>query len=706
MIPLDLQRVAMVATGVVMLTGAAHAAERIVVTAENGGAVAREAGASTALFQHADPRLVIEWAMRNAPLTVIESGVFRITEPVRVPRPNIALVIGEQAEIELDIDALPRVRPYAPWTPVIYNPSNDNVTIVNLGALRGQPKSGGVGILYDGRAGGAHGLRGGRIVSTGMQDIRPGLGGIAALVDCEDVEIPMLVSDGYRNVPLELEGCRNTRIGLVTAAPRASPRPVTLLGRNEETHIRKVVAAQPLDQAVLVRNSTGTVVDESVIVGDPLQFVKLFHVHEYTPGSGRFTQRPHIPDSEGSRAVKESIINRKVAEWPQTVALVDFPRSLPRVVVDVTLDAVFTDGDRERILEERHELDLLPGEDFSRAPEPMFVSGENGVIRVRGGRSGETRFTSADAREALHWAMANSPITILEPGVYTVPGTVTIPRPNVSLLILEGAELTQDPNIVIDVMPGGRGGYRPLIHNPGHDHVEIIHLGTLRAHTGMRGVGIHMDGRREGTLGINGGLIFATGNIVADDAVWVVDAQNIRIPFLSFKGYGNAPLALEGCEDMEIGTLTALMGDAAFENEALDFNSYCQRVKIGRVIGTTPAEEIVDVNNSRDCVIDEIRVYRSPRDVMAVRVFDHPPDDTRGAVARASLRPFVRFSGDAVSRRETIIEKGVTGWSKRVDVAPIAVTFPLLNVRFKLDAQLEDGAITVADETLSLKLMP
>lgn len=683
------------------------AAEHVRITAEGGGAAARAPETGSVLFQDADPLKVFEWAMLNYPVTVIGAGSYRIAEPVRIPRADIALVIEEDADIELDIGALPRVRPYAPWTPVIYNQRHDNATVVNLGTLRGQPKSGGVAILYDGRADGEHGLRGGRIVSTGMQGLRPAVGTIISLVDCAEVEIPMVVSDGYRIAPVELEGCKDVRIGVAAAAPRPSPRPVTLLGRNEGTRIRRVVGAQPLDQAVLVRNSPGTVVEEAIVIGDPMAFVKLFHVHEYEPGSARFTRRPFIPDSAGSKALKETIVNRKVKAWPQTVTLENFPESLPRLSVRVELDAVFIDGETERVLDQTFELELLSAGEFAAAPEPLFVSVADGKTSARSARSRAVKFISADARETLHWAMANSPITVLEAGVYVVPGTVTIPRDNISLIIAEGAELIQDPAVVIEPMPGGRGGYRPLIHNPGHDRVEIINFGTLRAHPGMRGVGIHIDGRRDGELGIDGGLIFAVGAIHADDAVWVVDAKNIRIPLLSFKGYGNAPLALEGCEDMEIGALTALMGDAAFENEALDFNSYCQRVKVGLVIGTTPAEEIVDVNNSRDCVIGEIRVYRSPRDVKTVRVFDHPPDDTRGAVARASKRPFIRFSGEAAAQRETIVEQSVRGWTKDIQVKPLARTWPYAVISASLAAQFDDDTeMGVFEESLTLSLVP
>ncbi|HMP76707.1 MAG TPA: hypothetical protein PKE12_10475 [Kiritimatiellia bacterium] len=688
------------------IAGASDAAEYVRVTLEKDAVAAKDPVSGKILFQDADALQVFEWAMMNHPVTVIGTGLYRIAEPVRIPRAGISLVIDQDAEIRLDIDALPRVRPYAPWIPVIYNQRHDDVTVVNLGTLRGQPKSGGTAILYDGRADGEHGLRGGRIVSTGMQGLHPPVSAIATLVDCAEVEIPMLISDGYRNVPLELEGCKDVRVGLVTAVPRASARPITLLGRNEGTQVRKVVATQPLDQAVLVRNSTGTVVEESILVGDPMAYVKLFHVHEYGPGGGRFTRRPFIPDSEGSKALKETIVNRKVKEWPQSVTVVGFPGSLPRFSVHVELDAVFEDGESERVIDQVYDLELLGGEDFASAPEFLFVSAASGEVTARGGRSGKVRFESADPRETIEWAMANSPITVLEAGTYVVPGTVTIPRDNVSLIISEGAELVQDPAILIDVMPGGRGGYRPLIHNPGHDHVEIINFGTLRAHQGLRGVGIHVDGRKEGELGIDGGLIFATGRIFADDAVWVVDAKNIRIPLLSFKGYGNAPLAIEGCEDMEIGILAALMGSDAFENEALDFNSFAQRVHIGLVIGTTPAEEIVDVNNSRDCVIDEIRVYRSPRDVMPVRVFDHPPEDTRGAVSRASKRPFMRYSGEAVSRREEIVEKVVSAWDKSVAVKPIHATFPSVEIHAGLAAKFEDGGeMRLVDESLTLNLL-
>lgn len=682
------------------------APEYVRVTPEKNDIAVKDGASGKVLFTDADALKAFEWAMMNSPITVIGEGTYKINSPVSIPRPGISLIIDEKAVVNLNINDLPRIRPYGPWIPVIYNQGQDNVTVVNLGTLRGQPKSNGTAILYDGRQDGKFGIRGGRIVSSGMQELHPTVGTLVTLADCEAVEIPLVVSDAYRNTPMHAEGCKDLRIGLVTALPRPSIRPITLAGRNEGSHIRKVVATQPLDQAVLVRNSPGTVVEETHIIGDPLKYVKVFHVHEYGPNGGRFTQRPFLPNSEGSKALKETIINRKIKAWPQTVEIVGFPESLPRFSVHVTLDAEFMDGGAtERVIDQVYHLDLLSGEDFAKAPEFLFVSNKGKQVQARGGKSGKVRFESKDPREVLEWAMANSPITILEAGSYVVVGTVTVPRDNVSLIISEGAELIQDPHILIDVMPGGRGGYRPLLHNPGHDHVEIINFGTLRAYTGMRGVGIHVDGRKDGELGIDGGLIFATGHIYADDAIWVVDTKNIRIPLLSFKGYGNAPLALEGCEDMEIGILAALMGDAAFENEAVDFNSFSQRVHIGLVIGMTPAEEVVDVNNSPNCIVDEIRVYRSPRDVVPVRVFDHPDDDLRGVTARASKRPFIRYSGEAISRKEVILEKDVLEWSKTVQVTPLAETLPRVVIKTNVDAVFADQTKEhIFDETLTLDL--
>jgi hypothetical protein len=696
---------------VLILTGTALAESDIVLISQDaGGVYAKARHTGETLYQDADALKVLTWAMTNHRITVVGRGTYKIAAPISIPRPGVSLVIDEGATVDLAFEGLSGKGPFAPRVPVIYNQGHDDVTVINLGNIVGQARTRGTGIFDDGRKDGDHGIKGGRIVHAGMlgwtdqTGSRPSVHVVASLADCQSVQVPLLFGDGYRSGQLEAEGCKDLDIGLVTAAPRASNGPVTLTGLNEDTRVRRLVATQPMGSGVLVRNSPRTIVDDVRVYGDPMAFVKIFHIHEYGPYNARFTQRPFFLDSEGSRAVKESIVNQKVKDWPQTVSLVDFPQSLPNLKVKVALDAVFEDGGSERVIDKVYDLDLLSATDFEQAPEFLFITTDGATVRAVGGKSNSVRFEDADARVVIEWAMANAPITVLQDGVYTVPGVITVPRENISLVIGQGAELRQDPAIEPPTMAGDRGGYRPLIHNPGHDHVEIVNLGTLRPYSAHRGVAIHFDGRtdrtvdrktfiesgREGGLNLDGGIIFATGPMYADDVVWVVDAKNVRIPLLLSRGYSNAPLALEGVEDMKIGTLAALMGDQAFENEAVDFNSFCQRIHIELVIGTTPTEEVVDINNSRDCVIDEVRVFRTSRDVMPVR-FHNWPDRQGRSPKLMSQRPEVSDSDGTVLHSQTIVEKPVRQWTKSVQVSPLAQTLPLVKISTLLTVTYEDG---------------
>lgn len=685
----------------------AQAQMTYVMISQDGKTTLAKAGdTGETLFQNTDSLRVLEWSMTNHRITVVGKGEYHVPRPIFIQRPGISLVIDEGATVVLK--NLSNIPPFAPRIPVIYNQGHDNVTVINLGTLVGQARKRGVGVFYDGRANGKQAIRGGRIMHAGMMgmvessgEMRPTLNVIASLVDCQDVKVPLLFGDGYRIRLLNAEGCSNLGVGLAVSAPRASDAPLTLEGLNENTRVNRLVARQPLRSGVLVRNSPGTKVDESRVYGDPTRYTNVFNAHPYGPTAFRFSQRPFFEDSKGSRARNEKIAKRRVRDWPQKVELIDFPESLPKLKIKVLLDATFEDGGSDRVIDKVYDIELLNDTDFAKAGEFLFVTTDGKTIRAVGGTSGQIRHESTDARKVIEWAMAHSPVTVLKEGKFTVPSAVIVPRDNVSLMIAQNAELRQDPSIVPDPVAGGRGTYRPLIYNP-HNHVEIINLGTLRPYAGHRSVAIMFDGRsdrttmkyndkgRQGTLNLDGGMIFATGPMYADDVVWLTDLKNFRMPLLLARGYTNTPLALEGVEDSHIGTVAALMGSQAFENEAMDFNGLCQRVRVGLVIGTMPTEEVIDVNNSRECVIDEVRVYRTVGDVMPVRIHNWPDNQGRSPKL-ASLRSGINHSKNLTSPREIIVEKPVSHWAKTVEIRPLTETLPQIKLRVRLTATFEDG---------------
>jgi hypothetical protein len=522
-----------------------------VVVVQDGDAVrVRDGISGKDRFRDSDPLKAFDWAMSNSRITVIGKGEYRVARPVPIPRDDISLVIAEDATIRLDLNTYNKgPTPFSPRIPVIYNPGRDRVTVINCGNLIGQARKRGVGIFFDGRADGEFGMTGGAIIHAGMVGwdavdggARPSVNIGVAAVDCKDLTIPLFAGDGYRITPIEAEGCRGLDIGTVITAPRGSSNGIELTGLNERTHIGTLIATEPIESGVLVRNSTDTTVDNVQLFGDPLKFVKIVHAHEYTQYSARFTQRPFFRDSEGSAAKAENVIEKRVKQWRQRVSVGDLAASLPKLDLKVTLDAEFEDGSVEPVVDKVYQLQL---HDDAKA-DHVRIESHTDAVRAVDGKTGQVLFENEDPRVVIEWALANKPITIVQPGMYTVPGMITVPRDGVSLIVSEGAEIRQDPDIVPDPMPGGRGDYRPLIYNSGHDGVNIINLGALRAHAGFRSVGIHYDGRsdrtvdrkafiesgREGTINIDGGIILATGPMYADDVVWVVDAKHVQIPVL------------------------------------------------------------------------------------------------------------------------------------------------------------------------------
>lgn len=342
----------------------------------------------------------------------------------------------------------------------------------------------------------------------------------------------------------------------------------------------------------------------------------------------------------------------------------------------------------------------VPVSAAERHCECILLSVDNNTVSAKHGKTGNTLLEDTNAEKVIEWAMANSPLTVLQEGVYTVTDMVEVPRAGVSLLVCKGAVLTQDPSVVPTSITEGHGIYRPLIYNKGHDNVKIVNLGVLKGYAKKRGVCIHFDGRNGGACGINGGLIFSVGELYADDAVWVVDSRNVEIPLLSSVGYGNAPLAVEGCEDMKIGTVTALEGEKAKENEAIDFNSFSERMHVRKVIATTPAEEVVDVNNTRDSVIEEVVVYGNPKNLKIVHIHEYGPGGRR-----FTQKPFIPDSKGTYVKEERVVKKKVKSWETTVNVPDLLQSLPVVNIDVELVAVFEDGTLEkVIDEKYHLYL--
>jgi hypothetical protein len=315
----------------------------------------------------------------------------------------------------------------------------------------------------------------------------------------------------------------------------------------------------------------------------------------------------------------------------------------------------------------------------------FLVSRDGDTTYVKSGKPKETVFESPDAKQAIEWAMSNSGITVVEEGTYTLAGSIEVPRSNVSLVITEKAELVAAPDAPLTIITEGHGRYASLIYNAGHDHVNIVNFGTLDA--GGPCV-IMLDGRNGGDCGIDGGLVFSSGLLrTRKDAVWMVDAKNVTAPLIWCDWPANT-LVLEGCEDVAIGTVAELATEGRDSgrhgNEAIDLNSYSRRVHVKLAIGTPPLEEVIDINNSPNCVFDEVRSYGKARLVSRTV---YPPTGKR-----LTQKTHISHSDGAVVRKETIVDKKLQSWKKQVDVRGLPETLPRITVVAKLTAAFEDGS--------------
>jgi hypothetical protein len=302
-------------------------------------------------------------------------------------------------------------------------------------------------------------------------------------------------------------------------------------------------------------------------------------------------------------------------------------------------------------------------------------------------------FQAARPVEAFHWAMNHSPITIVAEGTFTLSSSIEVPRANVSLVIMEKATLVAAANANLTVISEGHGTYGFLVGNSGHDNVNIINFGAIAS---GRHIPIMVEGRSGGTCGIDGGMIFSCGELRGRrDAVWIVDARNIRVPLIWCETTANA-LAIEGCEDLSIGTVAELNA-GPHRNEAIDLNSYSRRIHVELAIGTAGIQEVVDINNSPDCVLDEVRAYgKGP----PVRFYAYGPQSRR-----LTQKPRITHSNGTVVKKEKVIEKRLKSWKTWFDVRDLPGKLPQITVEARLTAVFEDGSEEqVLDRTYNLDL--
>jgi len=196
--------------------------------------------------------------------------------------------------------------------------------------------------------------------------------------------------------------------------------------------------------------------------------------------------------------------------------------------------------------------------------------------------------------------MTNARNTIVLAGKYEVADRIDVPRDGVTLIIDQGAEISQKPDTKFTpVTPGFRsrdGARTPfsalLIYNQ-KNNFRLLLFGTVTT----PGFPVMFDGRNEkGDCGLKGGMILGTGQ--TSDMYWLIDSSHVQVPIVTLKPGGGATFAMEGCEDCHLGMIANLAAEPGGATaETIDLNSRCFNITIERLFGER-AEEIIDCNES------------------------------------------------------------------------------------------------------------
>jgi len=124
-----------------------------------------------------------------------------------------------------------------------------------------------------------------------------------------------------------------------------------------------------------------------------------------------------------------------------------------------------------------------------------------------------------------------------------------------------------------------------------------------------------------------------------------------------------------------------------------------RRIRMGMVIGTAPSEEVVDINNSPDCIVERVVGYGNPRQINLVGTKNYGPGDGM------TLKNYIRHSKGMVVKHKEVVPKKVKEWKRITEVPPLPESLPRFTVNAKLIAVFEDGSEQVAfDETFEFDL--
>jgi len=174
------------------------------------------------------------------------------------------------------------------------------------------------------------------------------------------------------------------------------------------------------------------------------------------------------------------------------------------------------------------------------------------------------------------------------------------------------------------------------------------------------------------------------------------------VPFVGSMGYDFSALAMEGCEDIDVDVAAGLAGSKAWENETIDLNGYNRRIRMRLLIGTSPSEQILDVNNSIDIVAEEIVGYTNG-DRFQGKLFDvinYPPIG-----ADLTFRERIPEAKNVKVLKKRVAETRVKQWKIAAEVKGLPETLPELRVTVRVIGNPQDKEpVTVLERSYKLQL--
>lgn len=222
--------------------------------------------------------------------------------------------------------------------------------------------------------------------------------------------------------------------------------------------------------------------------------------------------------------------------------------------------------------------------------DTALVSQQGDQTVVKSAKDGIALSQNKDAAVAIEWAMANAKNTVVLPGKYTINDTIDVPRPNLTLVVAEGAviSLAADSKLAAKIGSDAEDAkIVPLLYSKGHASFRCVLLGdllfpkTAKKALPSQAYTLAFDGRGAGRSGFT---LVATGTL--SHGFLLLGTRPVQIPLL-------CPLLTE--EDSTLlrledagGNLGLIAGLAVDKNGktggVLNANS-CSGIKIDTIIG-------------------------------------------------------------------------------------------------------------------------